>query len=337
MNTQWNAVAQAVLPCAVSFAATVVLGYFLIPVLRRLKAGQRILEDGPKWHMTKQGTPTMGGLMFIGGMLFTLLLWGATVLPKGEYSQLYIFLFALLFGAIGFLDDYEKVKKKQNLGLTARQKLVLQIAAAVLFLSLMRREGLLSPTLYIPVLEVAVVMNWVPYTILSVFIIVGTVNAVNLTDGLDGLASSVTLPVALFFTLLPALWAGESFGAVGSFAAALTGGLLGFLVYNHYPAKVFMGDTGSLFLGGAVAALAFAYNMPLVLVPVGIVYIAEAMSDIIQVGYFKLSGGKRVFRMAPLHHHFELGGWRETKVVRVFTLVSALSCLAALWAVSGRY
>ena len=323
------------LPLVCSFILTAVAGELLIPALRRLKAGQSIKEIGPTWHMTKQGTPTMGGLMFIIGISITILALGWGHMRRGEFSHLYVFLFALVFGVIGFIDDYQKVKHHQNTGLTAPQKFILQLAAAVAFLCLMRYEGMLSPNLYIPFWNTYVVLPWMVYLIFAAFVIVGTVNAVNITDGLDGLSTSVTLPVAVFFTAVACIWPG--YGQMGLFSAALVGGLGGFLLYNRYPAKVFMGDTGSLFLGGAVAALAFAYDMPLVLILVGIVYICETLSDILQVGYFKLTHGKRIFKMAPLHHHFEMCGWRETKVVAVFTAVSAVFCVIAFFAVRYRF
>ncbi len=323
------------LPLVCSFILTAVAGELLIPALRRLKAGQSIKEIGPTWHMTKQGTPTMGGLMFIIGIGVTILALGWGHMSRGEFSHLYVFLFALVFGVIGFIDDYQKVKHHQNTGLTAPQKFILQLAAAVAFLCLMRYEGMLSPNLYIPFWNTYVVLPWMVYLIFAAFVIVGTVNAVNITDGLDGLSTSVTLPVAVFFTAVACIWPG--YGQMGLFSAALVGGLGGFLLYNRYPAKVFMGDTGSLFLGGAVAALAFAYDMPLVLILVGIVYICETLSDILQVGYFKLTHGKRIFKMAPLHHHFEMCGWRETKVVAVFTAVSAVFCVIAFFAVRYRF
>ena len=194
---------------------------------------------------------------------------------------------------------------------------------------------MLSPNLYIPFWNTHIVLPWIVYLVFAAFVIVGTVNAVNITDGLDGLSSSVTVPVGLFFLVMAVIWPG--FEQLGLFSGALVGGLLGFLLYNHYPAKVFMGDTGSLFLGGAVAALAFAYDMPLVLILVGIVYICETLSDIIQVGYFKLTHGKRIFKMAPLHHHFEMCGWKETKVVAVFTAVSVIGCVIAYLAVCQRF
>ena len=317
------------------FLLTLVIGYFLIPELRKLKAGQMIREDGPAWHAGKAGTPAMGGLMFIvsAGVLMIALGWREIL--QGEFSHLYVYLFALVFGIIGFVDDYTKIRKHQNEGLTARQKFLLQLAAAVAFLCLMRYEGMLSPNLYIPFVHTHLVMPWWLYLVFAAFVIVGTVNAVNITDGLDGLSSSVSLPVAAFFTAVGIAWVG--YEQLGLFAAAMLGGLLGFLVYNHYPARVFMGDTGSLFLGGAVAALAFAYDMPLILIPVGIVYICETLSDIIQIGYFKLTHGKRFFKMAPLHHHFEMCGWKENKIVAVFSTVSAIFCVLAFLGVMNRY
>ena len=324
-----------ILAAVISFAVTAVVGKFLIPALQRLKAGQSIKEIGPTWHMTKQGTPTMGGLMFMIGIGIAIVVMGWRGMLAGDFRHIYVFVFALIFGGIGCIDDMQKIRHKQNTGLTARQKFLLQLAAAVAFLCLMRYEGMLSPNLYIPFAHTHLVMPWWLYLVFAAFVIVGTVNAVNITDGLDGLSSSVTLPVAAFFTAVGVAWAG--YEQLGLFGGAMLGGLLGFLLYNHYPARVFMGDTGSLFLGGAVAALAFAYDMPLVLIPVGIVYICETLSDIIQVGYFKLTHGKRFFKMAPLHHHFEMCGWNERKVVAVFTLVSALGCLIAYFGVAGRF
>lgn len=319
----------------VSFAVTTAVGRLLIPWLRRLKAGQEIREDGPTWHNAKAGTPTMGGLMFIAGILAAVVAVGWQGMLHGSLGHLYIFGFAAIFGVIGFLDDFEKVVHHRNLGLTALQKFLLQLVAAVAFLSLMRYERLLTPNLYIPFFQTHLVMSWPAYMIFAAFIIVGTVNAVNITDGIDGLAASVTVPVGLFFTAVAAWWPGlEQFGV---YAGALVGGLLGFLLYNAHPAKVFMGDTGSLFLGGTVAALAFAYDMPLILIPIGFVYICETMSDILQVGYFKLTHGRRLFKMAPLHHHFELCGWSERKLVAVFTAVSALGCFVAALGILNRY
>ena len=245
---------QVILACVICFAITAGAGKLLIPELVKLKAGQSIKEIGPTWHMTKQGTPTMGGLMFIIGIGITVVILGWKGMVQGDFTHIYVYLFALVFGVIGYIDDYQKVKHHRNTGLTAIQKFLLQLAAAVAFLCLLRAEGHLSPNLYIPFFNTYVVLNWVVYMILAAFIIVGTVNAVNITDGLDGLSTSVTIPVAAFFAVLGVVWKG--FPQLGIFAAAMAGGLLAFLLYNHYPAKVFMGDTGSLFLGGAVAALA---------------------------------------------------------------------------------
>ena len=324
-----------ILAGVISLIVTLIAGKLLIPALVKLKAGQSIKEIGPTWHMNKQGTPTMGGLMFIIGIGVAILAAGWPEMLEGRFTHLYVYALALVFGVIGYIDDYQKVKHHQNTGLTAPQKFILQLAAAVAFLCLMRYEGMLSPNLYIPFFNTHIVMNWVVYMIFAAFVIVGTVNAVNITDGLDGLSSSVTLPVALFFAVMGSVWGG--FTQLGVFAGAMFGGLLGFLYYNHYPAKVFMGDTGSLFLGGAVAALAFAYDMPLILLLVGFVYLCETLSDIIQVAYFKATHGKRIFKMAPLHHHFEMCGWNEKKIVAVFTVVSALMCLLAYWGVADRF
>ena len=327
---------KIILAAVISLVVSAVAGKLLIPALVRLKAGQSIKEIGPTWHMTKQGTPTMGGLMFIIGIFIAVFLLGWEGMLQGDYSHLYVYGFALVFGVIGYIDDYQKVKRKQNTGLTSIQKFVLQLAAAVVFLCLMRFEGMLSPNLYIPFFHTQLVLPWVVYMIFAAFVIVGTVNAVNITDGLDGLSTSVTIPVALFFAAIGAWW-GEQYTQLGIFGGAMVGGLVAFLFYNHYPAKVFMGDTGSLFLGGAVAALAFAYDMPLVLILVGIVYICETLSDILQVGYFKLTHGKRIFKMAPLHHHFEMCGWNEKKVVAVFSTVSAIFCVLAFLGVMNRF
>ena len=325
---------EMILSCIISFAVTALLGWkVILPALRRFKAGQEIREVGPNWHKTKAGTPTMGGLMFIMGIGVAVLIAGWSQMMAGDLTHIYVYLFALVFGVIGFLDDYEKVKKKQNLGLTARQKFLLQLAAAVVFLVLMRHEGMLSPNLYIPFLNVSLPLSWPLYLVFAAFVIVGTVNAVNITDGLDGLATSVTVPVTLFFVSVATWW---KYTQLGVFSAAMLGGLLAFLLFNFYPAKTFMGDTGSLFLGGAVAAMAFAFDMPLVLILVGIVYICETLSVIMQVTYFKLTHGKRIFKMSPIHHHFEMCGWSEIKIVTIFTAISTLFCALALFGVMER-
>ncbi len=316
-----------------SFAVTAVVGKFLVPALRRMKAGQSIKEDGPTWHMSKQGTPTMGGIMFIAGIAVAVIV-ALFVGIAGDISGLLVLAFALVFGLIGFVDDYAKLKKKQNTGLTAPQKFLLQLAAAIAFTALLRYTRHLTPNLYIPFFNVEIVLPWVVYMIFAAFVMVGCVNAVNITDGIDGLAAGVTVPVALFYTVVSAI-AGQT--ALGTFAGALLGALIGFLIYNFHPAKVFMGDTGSLFLGGAVCGLAFALDMPLILILVGIIYIVETLSDIIQVVYFKVTHGKRIFRMAPLHHHLEMGGWSEKKLVFVFSGITLVFCVLALIGVFPRY
>lgn len=325
---------KIVLSFIVAFAVSFVAGKLLIPVLRRMKAGQSIKENGPTWHMSKQGTPTMGGLMFIIGIGVAILILGWKDMMAGDYGHLMVYAFALVFGLIGFLDDYEKVKKKRNTGLTAPQKFLLQLAAALAFTVLLRYEGYLSPNLYIPFLNVEIILPWVVYMVFAAFVMVGTVNAVNITDGVDGLSTGVTIPVALFYTAVASYW---GYTTLGIFAAAVFGGLCAFLIYNFHPAKVFMGDTGSLFLGGVVCGLAFALDIPLALIPVGIIYIAETLSDIIQVTYFKLSHGKRIFRMAPLHHHFEMGGWSEEKLFCVFSGVTVVTCVLTFFGVMDRF
>ncbi|MBS6197971.1 MAG: phospho-N-acetylmuramoyl-pentapeptide-transferase, partial [Oscillibacter sp.] len=289
---------EIILAGVVSLVITLAAGKLLIPALIRLKAGQSIKEVGPTWHKGKQGTPTMGGLMFIIGIGIAILILGWKGMLEGNFTHLYVYVFALVFGVIGYIDDYQKVKHHQNTGLTAPQKFLLQLAAAVAFLCLMRYEGMLSPNLYIPFFNTHLVLPWVVYMIFAAFVIIGTVNAVNITDGIDGLATGVTIPVALFYVAVSA-WYGRNDLTVLS--AALAGGLCAFLIYNFHPAKVFMGDTGSLFLGGMVCGLAFALNIPLIIPVIGLIYVAEVLSDIIQVVYFKKTHGKRFFRMAPLH------------------------------------
>ena len=317
----------------VAFAASALIGRFLIPWLHALKAGQSIKEIGPVWHMAKQGTPTMGGIMFIAGIFIAILVTGWQDFSQGRFGALFVFLFALVFGVIGFLDDFMKVKYHKNEGLTAPQKFLLQLAAAIVFTVLLRYTGYLTPDLYILFFNVSFQLPWAVYMVFAAFVIVATVNAVNLTDGVDGLATGVTLPVALFFLAVSLMW---KITDLSIFAAALVGGLCAFLIYNFHPAKVFMGDTGSLFLGGTVCGLAFALDIPLIIVLVGIIYLLETLSDIIQVTYFKLTHGKRIFRMAPLHHHFEMGGWSEEKLFTVFTLVTLVCCVLAYFGVMGK-
>ena len=324
-----------------AFLFSTAFGKYYIPWLRKQKAGQEIKSNGPTWHMSKSGTPTMGGVMFIVAIGFVILTVGFEGMLNGKFVHLFVYLFALVFGAIGFLDDWEKLKKKQNLGLTAKMKFLLQLAAALVFVLLMRQIGYLSPNLYIPFVNKTISMPEWLYFVFAAFVIVGTVNAVNITDGVDGLASGTSIPVALFFVAITYLW-GREFLELGIFASALVGGLMGFLVYNFNPAQVFMGDTGSLFLGGAVAALAFAFDMPLILITLGVMYIIETLSDIIQIGYFKLSHGKRVFRMAPFHHHLEMGGWsgkkwKEKELFVLFTGISLAFAIISFIGVFHRY
>jgi len=328
-----------IIAALISFVVTFVIGQLLIPKLRKMKAGQSIREDGPVWHMSKQGTPTMGGLMFVGGIAAACFTVGFSGLREGRWGHVILLVFALVYAAIGFLDDYEKLKKKQNLGLTALQKLVLQLVVAVVLALLLRHVGFLKPELYIPFLNRSFSLPEPVYFTFAAFVMVATVNAVNITDGVDGLAACVSLPAALCYTALAALW---GYTELGIFAAALFGGLAAFLCYNFNPAKVFMGDTGSLFLGGAICGLAFALDVPLILIPLGIVYIVETLSDIIQIVYFKATKGKRVFKMAPLHHHFEMGGWSgkkwsEKKVCGVFGSVALLFAVVAFLSVYKRY
>ena len=323
-----------ILSFVVAFGVAAIAGLVLVPVLRRLKAGQMIREDGPTWHMSKQGTPSMGGLMFILAIAIAILVAGAQQLRQGSSAHLVVYLFALVFGIIGFIDDFQKLRHKANEGLTAPQKFLLQLAASIFFTIWLRKIGYLTPNLYIPFFNVEIALPWVVYMIFAAFVMVGTVNAVNLTDGVDGLATGVTIPVALFYIAVSA-WYGRD--DVALLAAALAGGLFAFLIYNFHPAKVFMGDTGSLFLGGMVCGLAFALNIPMAIPIIGLIYVAEVVSDIIQVVYFKKTGGKRFFRMAPLHHHLELGGWSEVKLFCVFSGLTGVLCLLAFAGVMNRF
>lgn len=307
-----------------------VLGRFLLPVLRALKAGQSIRSIGPTWHNSKAGTPLMGGLMFIASVVICL----AVNLPTTyDYSAFYALGVSLCFGMVGFLDDLCKVRFKRDLGLTALQKILLQMAVSAIYLYVLYKEGILSCDLYVPFFDVSFPVHPMLYIFFAMFVMVGCDNAVNLTDGVDGLSSSVTLPVMIFFTGAAYTMGREDLALL---PAALVGALIAYLFYNFHPAKVFMGDTGSLFLGGVVCSMAFALDMPLVLILVGFVYIVETLSDIIQIVYFKATHGKRFFKMAPLHHHFEKCGWKEEKIVFVFAGVSTLMCLLAWYGIAGK-
>ena len=333
----------------IAFLIAVVVGAALIPFLRRIKAGQEIREDGPTWHNQKAGTPTMGGIIFIVAVTVVCLLIGYPSMLRGEYSHIFVLIFAIIYGCIGFLDDFEKLRKKQNLGLSAKQKFLLQLVAAIAFVYLLRFVGLINASseaagridVYIPFWNKTIAVNEILYVVCAAFIIVGAVNAVNITDGIDGLAAGTSMPVCLFFVAASFYW-GEEYLELGIFASALCGGLLGFLVYNFNPAKIFMGDTGSLFLGGAIVAMSFAYDMPLILVTLGVVYIIETLSDIIQILYFKATHGKRLFKMAPFHHHLEMGGWTgkkwsEKQIFTLFTIISAVFAVISFVGIYWRY
>ena len=308
------------------FLLSALAGRWVIPALHKLHFGQMIREEGPSWHKKKQGTPTMGGVLFIGATLLAFLLAVAVcelflpvkVLDATPLTQTRLFgglLLALCCGAIGFADDYIKVVKKRNLGLTAGQKLFAQLLIALGYaLSIYMARGTEVDVPFVGLVDFGI---WfIPF---CMFVVVAMANAVNLTDGIDGLCGTVTFVAILFFLIAAGIIG--YFGA-GLLAAAAAGGVAGFLVWNLHPARVFMGDTGSLFLGGLLTALAFGINQPFLLVPVGIVYIAETLSVMLQVTYFKLTHGKRLFKMSPLHHHFELCGWSENKIVLVFSLIT---------------
>lgn len=325
------------LAIVIAAVITGLLGYFMVPFLHKIKFGQTIREVGPSWHKNKQGTPTMGGLMFIIGssvaaVICIAFLW----LNGGAEMQLMLVkvmagaLMAVGFGIVGFLDDYISIKKHRNLGLTEIQKLILQFIIVGAYLLSVALAGGTTETV-IPFLG-SVDLGFFYYILAAVFI-VGMVNAVNFTDGIDGLNTSVTLVVALVFSVIAML-----LNRVGLslYAAAIVGAMIGFLFWNANPAKVFMGDTGSLFLGGAVCALAFGVNMPILLILIGIIYIVEILSVVLQVTYFKISHGKRIFKMAPIHHHFEMCGWNENKICFVFSGVTLLAgIIGVLLAVFG--
>ena len=311
---------------ALAFLFTTAFGKYYIPWLEKEKAEQQIKSEVQQIHVGKNGTPTMGGVAFILSAILVCLTIGAPGMLQGHFEHIFALMLALVFGAIGLLDDWKKIKKKQNLGLSTRSKFLLQLIAALLFLYIMRKLGFLRAELYLPISKRSIHMPTWLYYVFAVFVIVGTVNAVNITDGVDGLATGTSIPVFLFFVLVTFAW-GKAYLQLGILASGMVGGLMGFLVYNFNPAKVFMGDTGSLFLGGLIAALAFAYDMPLILITLCVMFIIETLSDIIQVGYFKLTHGKRVFRMAPFHHHLELGGWtgRKWKEKEIFVLYTCIS------------
>jgi len=314
-----------------SFLLTVLLALKIIPKLKSLKIGQKILEIGPRWHKSKEGTPTMGGIIFIIAIVITL----AIIVPIAvkievidDFLPLILTLaYALLCAAIGFIDDFAKIKKKQNEGLTAGQKYLLQLFAAGIYLFFMKAFKIITTELYIPFLNRSFELG-IFYYVIMLILLTGIMNSTNLTDGIDGLAASVTLIVAAFFAICGFL---GGFDDISILSAAVIGGCLGFLMFNFHPARVFMGDTGSLFLGGMVSGLALMLNNPLIIVLVGIVYIIETASVMLQVSFFKLTHGKRIFLMTPIHHHFEKKGWGEIKIVSVFSFVTLIALVAALF------
>ncbi len=317
---------DTVMPVLLSFSISIILCPVVIPFLKRLKFGQYVREDGPRSHLKKAGTPTMGGLIILISVAVT------SSLYLRDYPEILPILFSTVgFGLIGFLDDYIKVVMRRSLGLRAWQKLVLQFGVTVIFAYYYTEQLHYEMQMLIPFTGGIATGRYISLPIglflpFLFFVMVGTVNGTNFTDGLDGLASSVTLLVAVFFTVV-AIGTGSTAAPV---CAAVAGALMGFLVFNVYPASVFMGDTGSLALGGFVASTALLLKMPLYILIVGAIYLIEVLSVILQVGYFKITHGKRIFKMAPIHHHFEQSGWSETKVVAVFSIVTALFCLIAL-------
>lgn len=320
-----------------AFGITAVSGIWLLPILRKLKFGQMILDIGPSWHKSKQGTPTMGGVMFIFGIVIAsvagyLILEFNSPLSSRPDSVLvrarliYGLMLALAFGLIGFVDDYTKIVHKQNEGLTPRQKLLLQTIFAVLYLSLLYISGDRNTVLIIPfVTAIDIGFFYYPFALLA---ILALTNAVNFTDGLDGLLSSVTFVVGIAYMIITSIL---SMWEMGIMSAAMAGGCLGFLVWNFHPAKVFMGDTGSLFLSGLIIALCFGTGMPLLIVLIGIIYVIEMASVVIQMTYFKLTHGKRIFKMSPIHHHYELSGYSEVQIVMMFSAVTVIGSALAIW------
>jgi phospho-N-acetylmuramoyl-pentapeptide-transferase len=315
---------KLVIPTLIAFALSAVLAPIVIPILQRLKVGQTEREDGVSSHLKKAGTPTMGGVIFIVAIVITALFY------IKDYPQIIpVLLLVVGFGVIGFIDDYLKVVKKHSDGLLPKQKMTLQIIMTALFAAYIIFISDVELTMLVPFTKGQYLdIGWLAIPLLFVAVI-GTVNGVNFTDGLDGLASSVTIMVALFFTVIAV---GMQAG-IAPITCAAVGSLMGFLLFNVYPAKVFMGDTGSLALGGFVIGTAYMLQMPLFIIIVGLVYLVEVASVMIQVTYFKKTGGKRIFKMAPIHHHFELCGWSETRVVAVFSIATVVLCLVALLAV----
>jgi phospho-N-acetylmuramoyl-pentapeptide-transferase len=313
---------DVILPILISFGISVLISPIVIPFLKKLKFGQFVRDDGPESHLKKSGTPTMGGLIILLSVVITSLFY------IKDYPEIIPVLFATLgFGLVGFLDDYIKVVMKRSLGLRAWQKMLGQFIVTAVFAYYIYARTDLGTEMIIPFLNKSVDIGWIYYPLMF-FVMIGTVNGANFTDGLDGLASSVTVLIATFFSVV-AIGYGSG---VAPISCAVMGSLLGFLVYNVYPARVFMGDTGSLALGGFVASAAYMLQMPLIIIIVAFIYLVEVLSVIIQVTWYKKTG-KRVFKMAPIHHHFELSGWPETKVVAIFSIITAILCFIGILAV----
>ncbi len=325
----------------ITFILTVIFSRVMIPILKSRKMGQKILDIGPRWHKSKEGTPTMGGITFIFAM--TAVMIAAIIIMAVRSGEVPVamtatFVYALFCGFIGCIDDSAKLRKKQNEGLTALQKLILQIVAAGTYTAALVYFGCIGDSLYIPYFNVWINDLGIVYYLFIVFMLVGIDNAVNLTDGIDGLASSQVLVVAVFFvvTAFSKLGAGSMEGAeLAVLGSSIAGGALGFLMYNFHPARVFMGDTGSLFYGALVMGGAVMLDNPLIVLVFGLMFIIETASVMIQVFYFKVTHGKRFFRMAPIHHHFEKCGWGEIKIVCVFSAITALMCVLAYFGVSA--
>ena len=311
---------ETILAVIIAFVISAILCPIVIPFLHKLKFGQQVRDDGPQAHLKKQGTPTMGGLVILSSIIITSLLY------LKDYPKIIPVLFVTAgFGVIGFLDDYIKIVMKRSEGLNPGQKLAGQIIITGIFAYYIITSDEIGTQMLIPFTGQYLVMPVWLFVPALFFIVLGTDNGVNFTDGLDGLCTSVTILVATFFTIVAI---GENSG-ISPITGAVVGSLLGFLLFNVYPARVFMGDTGSLALGGFVASSAFMMQMPLFIAVVGLIYLVEVLSVIIQVIYFKKTGGKRIFKMAPIHHHFELCGWSETRVVAVFSIITAILCLVA--------
>lgn len=315
---------------AIGFLCSGAFGLLLLPILRALKAGQSLREIGPTWHNYKAGTPLMGGLMFIGAMLVCLIL--NYPISYVDHTPWYVFALAVCYGSVGFVDDFFKVRYKRDLGVTALQKSAMQMVVSAVFIYFMYRSGNMTMDITVPFTKICFNIPPALYILFAAFVMVGCVNAVNLTDGVDGLSGSVTIPVMVFFT---AVCLGMERYDLSILPASMVGGLIAYLLFNWHPARVFMGDTGSLFMGGMVCGMAFALDIPLILLLVGFIYIVETISVILQVGYFKATHGKRLFKMAPIHHHFEMCGWNEVRIVLTFAGISWVMCLIAWFGVQN--